>query len=49
MKKQAIKTPRSNALWDVNFSELDRVPAYMRRGVEIGQAGQAITARNPGM
>lgn len=47
MKNQATKTPRSNSLVNVDFAALDRVPAYLRKGVTVTDNGQVITANRP--
>ncbi|MDX9668610.1 hypothetical protein QMK50_27065 [Pseudomonas sp. P5_152] len=47
MKNQASKTPRSNSLVNVDFSVLESVPAYVRKGVVVTENGQVITANRP--
>jgi len=44
---QATKTPRCNGLRFVDFEQLERVPAYWRKRVEIAEVGQVITANRP--
>jgi hypothetical protein len=44
MKTQATKIPRSNSLVNVDFAALERVPAYLRKGVTVTDNGQVITA-----
>jgi hypothetical protein len=47
MNIQATKTPRCNSLRSVDFEQLERVPAYWRKRVEIAEVGQVITANRP--
>ncbi|MEA9996514.1 hypothetical protein QN383_18945 [Pseudomonas sp. AA4] len=47
MSIHASKTPRSNALRFVDFEQLERVPAYWRKRVEIAEVGKVITATRP--
>lgn len=48
MKNQATKHPRSNSLVNVDFSVLESVPAYLRKGVTVADNGQVITASRAG-
>lgn len=47
MKHQATKTPRSNSLGHVDFTLLERVPAYQRKGVAVQEVGLLIKASRP--
>lgn len=44
MKTEITQTPRSNSLDEFDFALLERVPAYLRKGVKLANTGKVITA-----
>lgn len=47
MKNKATKTPRCNALGQVDYALLELISAYQRKGVTVEEVGQTTKVSRP--